>query len=218
MLRVNKFNPADAVIAVGTGRGFIIQDQAGYRRVVITAAHCLPHLPPAHPASYLSERTYEKLLGVVGKTRSVWAECLFADPVADIAVIGSPDNQDLYEQARAYDRLIDAAVALPVAELDAEKMKVGLLLLDGRPVSCIARVIGRGALWIMEGEEKIVGGMSGSPILNQNGAAIGVVVTNQGPHPRLASHLPGRLLGELGLRSRAVITADERRARRLVRQ
>jgi hypothetical protein len=30
--------------------------------------------------------------------------------------------------------------------------------------------------------------------LNQTGAAIGVVVTNQGPHPRSASHLPGWLL------------------------
>jgi hypothetical protein len=56
--------------------------------------------------------------------------------------------------------------------------------------------------------------LSGSPILNQTGAAIGVVVTDQGPHPRLASHLPGGLLRELGLRSRKVITADEPRAPR----
>src|SRR5262249_42452332 len=100
--------------------------------------------------------------------------------VIDIAVLASPDNQELFEQARAYDRLIDSAAALPVAELDAETMKVGLLSIDRQSVSCVAHVIGRGPLWIMEGAEQIVGGMSGSPILNQNGAAIGVAVTNQG--------------------------------------
>jgi quinol monooxygenase YgiN len=56
-------------------------------RVVVTAAHCLPKLPPAHAAAYWQERPYANLLGRLdcGKTK-VYAECLFADPVADIAV------------------------------------------------------------------------------------------------------------------------------------
>jgi hypothetical protein len=31
--------------------------------MIVTAAHCLPHLPPAHPYSYSYERGYMKLLG-----------------------------------------------------------------------------------------------------------------------------------------------------------
>jgi len=41
--------------------------------------------------SYTEERTYPNLLGPLGKTEPmVWAECLFGDPVADIAILGQP--------------------------------------------------------------------------------------------------------------------------------
>jgi hypothetical protein len=70
-------------------------------RLVVTAAHCLPHFPPCHGASYLEERTYGKLLGPLGDKPTVWAECLCADPIADIAVLGSPDNQALFDGAGA---------------------------------------------------------------------------------------------------------------------
>jgi hypothetical protein len=36
----------------------------GYEeRVIITAAHCLPFIPPCHPTRYLEEQTYQRLLG-----------------------------------------------------------------------------------------------------------------------------------------------------------
>ena len=94
-----------AVVKVGKGgRGFIVETKRG-DRVVITATHCLTAikpLPPAHPFSYTEERTYGNLLGPLGKAKpTVWAECLFADPLADIAVLCSPDEQALFEQADA---------------------------------------------------------------------------------------------------------------------
>ena len=46
-----------AVIAVGGGRGFVVKARNQYYRPIITAAHCLPGLPPAHPAMNLEERT-----------------------------------------------------------------------------------------------------------------------------------------------------------------
>src|SRR5215471_15212424 len=83
----------------GDGRGFVV---TAYRRqlvmdhqkrewrslkkqsksLIVTAAHCLPFFPPCHGASYLQERTYENLIGPLGEAPSVWAECLFADPIA----------------------------------------------------------------------------------------------------------------------------------------
>jgi hypothetical protein len=40
------------------------------------------------------------------KRREVPAECLFADTVADIAVLGEPDNQKFLDEAAAYDALV----------------------------------------------------------------------------------------------------------------
>ena len=93
-----------AVLRVGDGRGFVVERRShlGWNeRIVITAAHCLPRLPPPyehllqlptpHPARYLDEETYQHLLGPLGIEPTVWATCLFLDPVADIAVLGSPN-------------------------------------------------------------------------------------------------------------------------------
>ena len=80
-----------SVVRVGDGRGFVVELKLG--TVVVAAAHCLPILPPAHSASYLEERTYQALLGPLGTQPTVWAECRFVDPVADIAVLGPPDDR-----------------------------------------------------------------------------------------------------------------------------
>jgi hypothetical protein len=49
----------------------------------------------------------------------------------------------------------------------------------------------------IDAEPPIQGGMSGSPIMNVIGHAIGVVVTNQQQHPQLVNHLPAWLAREL---------------------
>jgi Trypsin-like peptidase domain len=186
-----------AILCTSTGgRGFIV---AGRRhRYVITAAHCLPHLPPACSFSDLQERTYAKLLGPLGsRQQKVWAECLFVDPVADIAVLGTPDTQELPDEADAYDKLV-AHRPFVVGDVlvPGEKEPVRLLSLDERWFDCTATHVG-GPFYIEDAAECIVGGMSGSPIINSKDEAIGVVCC-KGPDPRLATHLPGWLLHELG--------------------
>jgi hypothetical protein len=88
------------------------------QRVIVTAAHCLPFFPPAHPGSYLEERTYRDLLAPLGTAPTGSAECVFVDPIADIAVLGGPDNQALYDEA--YEELLMNTVPLVIA--DAPKM------------------------------------------------------------------------------------------------
>jgi hypothetical protein len=202
-----------AIVAVSNGRGFIVQHE--HNRLVITAAHCLPYLPPCHGLSYTEERTYQRLLGPLGQEPSVWAECLFADPVADIAVLGEPDRQELSDECDAYRALTEAAAPLPIANvsggpswrLDGDKVvavpelvhQVWMLSLDGDWFS--GEVLHYGGPLVLKGAaQDIVGGMSGSPILNDEGAAIGVVCLgeNMSPHPRLAAHLPGWLLSAAG--------------------
>ena len=77
------------VVTVGYGRGFVVED-AG-ERLVITAAHCLPFIPPALPSFGIEARTYGPLLAPCGEAPRVWAVCRFVDPIADVAVLGSPN-------------------------------------------------------------------------------------------------------------------------------
>lgn len=195
-----------SVVTVGAGRGFVIE--AGADKLVITAAHCLPHFPPAHAASYLEKRTYPKLLGTLdGGEPEVWAECLFADPIGDIAVLGPPDSQELFAKHDAYEALIENTPALPVSEAVAES-EAWLLSLAGSWGRCLVRHHENGPLWIEDAADGIHGGMSGSPILAGDGSAIGIVSvagavgdnvpTGGGPNPSLMGNLPNWLVQQLG--------------------
>jgi hypothetical protein len=211
-----------SVVKVGDGRGFIAEYRVerprfprkvkkllprkfSYNRVVITAAHCLPNLPPAHPAAYSEERTFPKLVSTLdGSMKDIWTECLFADPVADIAVLGSVDGQELCDQSEAYDALVEAA---PIMRIDAPRSGKGYLLsLKGKwtvtPLQ-VFRSIGGTSLAI----GPTLPGQSGSPILNTRGKAIGVVslgggtvvdgkhiYCNAGPQPILTKNLPAWML------------------------
>jgi hypothetical protein len=223
---MTKYPNPSCVVKVGTGRGFVIEHrirvnirdfatvQSGKhfyfvkRRFVVTAAHCLPNLPPAHAFPHLMDRIYQELLrSLDGAKSNVWSECLFADPVADIAVLGCPDEQDLAEQADAYHALTDDIPALAIAK--ARSGRGWLLALDG--VRWIPTTI-RLASGIY-GTSLLIGpteaGMSGSPILNDSGRAVGIVaigtetVTESGEHqinkeagpqPILVNDLPARIV------------------------
>ena len=180
-------DPARSVITVGDGRGFVvttrhvqlIRNQIGEwrslkraRRLIITAAHCLPHLPPCHGASYTEERTYANLIGPLGETPSVWTECLFADPIADIAVLGEPDGQALFKECEAYETLIEATPALHMVDPKENTGRSWLLSLNRQWISC--EVEHNGGPWLIRNASKpgIQGGMSGSPILNHNRSAV----------------------------------------------
>src|SRR5262245_56780270 len=107
---------AQAVVQVAGGRGFVIQGKS--RCHVITAAHCLPHLPQPHPGVYSEERTYQNLLGSLHAAElNVWAECLFVDLIGDLAILGPPDDQELYEQAEAYEELVEAPTPISIRSM-----------------------------------------------------------------------------------------------------
>src|SRR4051794_31743713 len=179
-----------AVVRVGDGRGFVVQGEHG--RYVITAAHCLPHLPPCLTFSGTQERTYEKLIGTLNEEPpAVWAECVFVDPISDLAVLGPPDGQDLFEEARSYEALVERAAPLKISDAP-ESGPAWLFSREGNWFRCTASHRGR-TLWLTS--DGIVGGMSGSPVVAESGAAIGVVATGpNAPHPLLVYSLPAGLL------------------------
>jgi Trypsin-like peptidase domain len=190
-------DPIKAVVQVGAGgRGFVVEDSQG-NRLIVTAGHCLPSLPPCISYSYTKERTYERLLGKLGAEPTVWAECLFIDPISDIAVLGGPDGQVLYDEANRYQAFIDELTPLLISDVPAGG-KAYLLSLQNQRFACTVRPTIH-TLWISDANAEIVGGMSGSPIVDSHGRAIGVLCTSSnanfhGPNPRLVANLPGWLL------------------------
>jgi hypothetical protein len=106
-----------ASLKVGDGRGFVVD------RYIITAAHCLPRFPPCFSAS---------LLGPLDRPSTVWAECAFVDPIADIAVLCSPDNQELSKEAEACEGLVGGLTPQAVADEASNDAFGWLFILAGQ--------------------------------------------------------------------------------------
>ena len=188
------------VLQVGDGRGFIIATKRA--RYVVTGAHCVEPLPPAQPARDISDAIYRNFIGPLGGERHVWAECVFIDLIADIAVFGEPDD---CEHALAYVELTEQATPFPIGKLRFSRQRLPpreavmridgerrtfvlpslqgpreassdarMLSLDGKWFSCRVKSRGR-SLWIQKAAQPIVGGMSGSPIILPDGGAVGMV-------------------------------------------
>jgi hypothetical protein len=215
------------ILRVGHGRGFVVEldDE---QRVIITAAHCWgPRLPYSHIADYQANRT-RRLLGPLERKRgTVWAELLFGDPIADIAVLGEPDGQAFHEQWKAYEQLLATMQPLTIADAPAETRTlkkfdwgacpidepgtgpVRLLSLDGEWVEAQAERR-KWCLWIAPAE-LLAPGMSGSPIVNPAGAAIGVVSSGSSSdsclNPVVVDRLPAWLV-------RSVLAGQKRHRRR----
>ena len=203
-----------SVVRVGDGRGFVVAD--GGKGYVITAARCLPSLPPPHLARYLEEETYPRLIGPLGADPSVTAACVFVDPIADIAVLGAPDNQALSDEHTQYEAFLSALPPFDIAAppprsrlrmpaFDSEEPPAFRLLgevsfpgrvlsLDGQWIDCNVRRLG-GPFGIVP-EKLVKSGMSGSPLISATGAALGVVSTSNWASV-LADGLPGWLLRAL---------------------
>jgi hypothetical protein len=166
-----------ALVAVGElgGRGFVIKTRSG--PLVITAAHCLPALPVPHP--WAENSRVWRVLGLIGQMPKVIAECCFVDPVADIAVLGPPSDEELIG---AYSEVIRAVKALSVGVLPRkaqDQLSGWLLSVDCTPFRCAVSYQTNGPIW-RDATQKIIGGMSGSPVLANDGTAIGVVSCSGG--------------------------------------
>jgi len=187
----------------GLGRAFIVERPNSQERLVITAAHCLPFLPFQPFVDRVisrTERTYKSLIGPLGKQAEVSAECLFVDPVADIAVLGCPDERELSSEAAEYEQLVSSSNCLAIADVQ-DQAAAWIMLLDGHWSRCKVQYGVGEELWLVNAD--INRGMSGSPILDLDGRATGVLRSGclgarfGGPHARLASHLPGWMLADL---------------------
>ena len=166
--------PQGTVLTVGERRGFVVEHRGEH--LVVTASHCLPWLPSGFGIAYSEEHVYRKMLGPLGSAPTVACECLFVNPVDDVAVLGVPDTQSFSDEVDAYRALLEYATPFRITEAP-ENGRGFLLSLEGEWFGCQVewKKSIDGPLWVSQLAQSIEGGMSGSPIVSENGNAIGIV-------------------------------------------
>ena len=188
------------VVRVGQRRGFVIDinDQC----YVLTAAHCLPRFPSPNGGW---GSIFKDLLGPLDcKRPTTWAECIFVDPIADIAVLTKPDSQAIYGQADAYDELMDSTEPFVLGPFEARSNVHMLGLDDETLITGEAERCGT-TLLVANCDGYVRDGMSGSPIVTPEGVAVSLIsffggetdvesLTETGPNPLLAVRLPAWLV------------------------
>lgn len=192
-------------------------------RLVITAAHCLQRFrDETNDEGVLEQVRYDgiqdriaedglmqdyaaifrNLLGSLEDSElCIWGDCWFVDPVADIAILGAPDSQALSEQYDAYEEWIERADPIGIGRLRVEDKRAFVLSLKGEwvqvasPVRANANLMTR-SFWV-EDSSPFEAGMSGSPLVTDDGRAIALISTisiGGGPNAApLLNRLPGWL-------------------------
>jgi hypothetical protein len=197
------------VVQVGNkgGRGFIVS--AGEWRYIVTAAHCRPRFryPKPHLANSIGELTFPKIIGPLGsKERTIWAELCTLSLIDDVAVFAAPDGQELSDRCDEYETFTRAAITIgkppaviPPYQWDATPGTAAFVLsLEGEWQRCTVHNGGRFLRITNQRDNHIRGGMSGSPIITETGAAIGLISTGDGAmNPSLMDCLPPWLLHKL---------------------
>jgi hypothetical protein len=188
--------------------------------------------PPEWPLDRWIGCPCEHLLGKLGERPAVSAECLFLDPIAGLAVLGTP-SCDHEQEFNDYEALTNSVSPLQIADTaewshlieedrgdDGEplwlvrEVPIWLLPLTGKLVPCTAQYVDDEVisgppsdLDIKDYDRSAQGrifpfvpadgqNLAGSPIVVDDGSAIGVV-TGHRTGSRLTHHLPGWLLREL---------------------
>jgi hypothetical protein len=77
-------------------------------------------------------------------------------------------------KANAYEALVESATSILISS-DLEQNHGWLLSPDGNWFQCAVRCGINAQLWLSNSEQPIVGGMSGSPIVSDDGKAMGIV-------------------------------------------
>ena len=188
-------NASESIVRVGTGRGFLVA--AVDAPLILTAVQCLPRLPPAHLWSDTDQRTYKGLVGpLTDEEPALAAECLFADPVSDVAILSGP-VRTASDDAEAFDAFIaDKPCLRIVAPHDG--MSVWLLTLDGawRPGVVSKLGLRQFTRLMVDHPSAHAPGTSGSPILTSAGDAVALVSLGT-MNPSLLDCLPRWLTSRL---------------------
>ena len=215
-----------AILTMGAGRGFVVESLSN--RVVISAAHCLPRPPRFGRADQYKVNVCQCARTTRSKTDGLGGVPLRRSDCRHCRTRRAGKAGSWSKESKAYDELVEPIPPLksiaslrsveqvksalrrnyvtPLRIADApEEGRAWLMSLKGEWFQCMVMYtkIFETPLFIIDPEQPPVRGMSGSPILSDNGKAIGVfcLISDWGsgsPNPRLTRDLPARFLRAKG--------------------
>jgi hypothetical protein len=183
----------------GRGQGVLVA--GGF---VLTAAHCMAW--NGDGAMALGDHVAEAITTMSGANLRV--RMLAADPLSDIAVLGSLDNQESYEEVEAFEGWCEDTTPVPIMlsvpgalrPFQSRQRNLSGKFLSPEPKTLAVRVRSHKGKWIegkvfggfapprsgrfsFEAADQIESGTSGGPILDSTGRLIGIVSVS-GSNPR----------------------------------
>jgi hypothetical protein len=174
--------------------------------VVLTATHCIGW----DGSAGLTLGDHHPLAVETANGASFRLGPMFADAISDMAALGILDNQEFPRDEEAFEEWAATVVPLDICNWRPrafrESLAVNILThqdvwLRGRIVNYALppRSAGRISLEIDDG--RLEGGMSGGPVVDDNGAVLGVVSwgSERGAIPLAAAALPRWILRELNI-------------------
>jgi hypothetical protein len=173
---------------------------------------------PANPS--------ENALGPLGQKPSVWAQCIFMDPIVDLAVLASPGacDFDARRKEEGYDALVNSTVPLPVQTIfkfwhpnedEPELIPAWIPLPTDKVIACVIEDYGHLFDWRCAPLGADVTGflrdpsrrdmfptgiqqLDGSPVVTDDGSVLAVFIGGSySVATRLSRHLPAWLLRDL---------------------
>jgi hypothetical protein len=144
---------------------FAVRD--GTRVRLITAAHCVPGLKPGEPLRFATRRQWSATSDGVSSGTVLWN-----DPDRDRAEFVASDDHDAEALARV---ALEIGPALSYERIHTIGPSFDYARLDGRVLGGVSSNLG--AYWSTDLD--ITFGWSGSPVIDAQGRAIGIVVSCQ---------------------------------------
>ena len=183
------------------GLGVLVE--GGY---LVTAAHCLEYDNDTGARITLGEHVFYEIETAQGEKLNVAP--VFIESISDVAVLGPLDSYSYDEEwIAAYEAFLKRTRPVPLwSGRDAGSFGIHVHSHKKTWISGKATIgtAGQPYIWIKTGE-RIEGGTSGGPIINDSGELVSVVtaaggylgVTNEGHAPSLRYALPAGLFGEM---------------------
>ncbi|MGJ5096742.1 hypothetical protein ACQR18_32010 [Bradyrhizobium oligotrophicum] len=201
-----------AIVRVGKGRGFMIGGG------IVTTINWLSNPPEfKYPRFETIEQqnaqppSEARIVGRLDGTLTADADCVFADPISSVAILGGYSEEFRRIEHWEY-RLPVHAPLRPTFAGHGAVQDAWFLSIDEKWVKCRVRTNYDDLRFVGDdpdewgGEPEIAGNLSGSPIIDEDGGAIGIILAPSkkkhrdqwfGHHVVLIRSLPGSYIASI---------------------